>query len=52
MAPYSGVMEDRKKFVIFVYTWITQKPVPRTEMERVVQEFSYPGINSRRTSYL
>ncbi|KAK3725120.1 hypothetical protein LTR37_000631 [Vermiconidia calcicola] len=48
MAPYTGVMEDRKKFVIFVYTWITQKPVPRTEMERVVQEFCYPGINSRR----
>lgn len=43
-APYSGVMEDPKKFVLFVYTWITQIPIPDAEMERVIQEFSYPGI--------
>lgn len=44
-APYSGVMEDTKRFVLFVYTWITQKKIPDEEMERVIQEFSYPGIN-------
>ena len=44
-APYSGVMEDPKKFVLFVYTWITQKPIPDAEVERVIQEFSYPGIS-------
>lgn len=44
-APYSGIMEDPKKFVLFVYTWITTKPVPDDEMERVIQEFSYPGVN-------
>lgn len=43
-APYSGVMEDPKRFVNFVYTWITTKPVPDNEMERVIQEFSYPGL--------
>lgn len=43
-APYSGVMEDPKKFVLLVYTWITKKPVSDEEMERVIQEFSYPGI--------
>ena len=43
-APYSGVMEDPKQFVLFVYTWITLKQIPDAEMERVIQEFSYPGI--------
>ena len=43
-APYSGFMEDAKKFTLFVYTWITNKPIPDNEMERVIQEFSYPGI--------
>ena len=43
-APYSGMMEDTKRFVLFVYTWITTKPIPHPEMERVIQEFSYPGI--------
>lgn len=44
-APYSGVMDDPKKFVLFVYTWITQKPIPDAEMKRVIQEFSYTGIS-------
>lgn len=43
-APYTGMMEDPKRFVIWVYTWITQRPVPDADMERVIQEFSYPGI--------
>lgn len=43
-APYSGVMEDPKQFVLFVYTWITLKPIPDAEMERLIQEFSYDGI--------
>jgi pimeloyl-ACP methyl ester carboxylesterase len=37
-------MENPKKFVIRVYTWIAKKPVPDSDMERVIQEFSYPGI--------
>jgi pimeloyl-ACP methyl ester carboxylesterase len=44
-APYSGMMEDAKKFVPFVYTWITKKPIPDNEMERVIQEFSYPQVS-------
>ena len=43
-APWSGIMEDPKRFVIWVYTWITQLPISDEEMARVIQEFSYPGI--------
>ena len=43
-APWTGIMEDPKRFVIWVYTWITKLPVSDEEMARVIQEFSYPGI--------
>jgi pimeloyl-ACP methyl ester carboxylesterase len=43
-APWTGIMEDPKHFVLWVYTWITERPIPDHEMARVVQEFSYPGI--------
>jgi pimeloyl-ACP methyl ester carboxylesterase len=43
-APWTGIMEDPKRFVVWVYTWITSLPIPDAEMERVIQEFSYEGI--------
>lgn len=43
-APWTGIMEDPKHFVLWVYTWITKLPIPDDEMARVIQEFSYPGI--------
>lgn len=43
-SPWTGVMEDPKRFVLWVYTWITMRPIPDDEMSRVIQEFSYPGI--------
>ena len=43
-APWTGVMEDPRRFAIWVYTWITKLPIADAEMERVIQEFSYPGI--------
>lgn len=43
-APWTGVMEDPKHFVLFVYTWITKLAIPDDTMQRVIQEFSYPGI--------
>lgn len=43
-APWTGIMEDPKRFVVWVYTWITKRPIPDEEMVRVIQEFSYPGI--------
>jgi pimeloyl-ACP methyl ester carboxylesterase len=43
-APYTGMMDDPKRFTIWVYTWITMLPIADDEMERIIQEFSYPGI--------
>jgi pimeloyl-ACP methyl ester carboxylesterase len=43
-APYTGIMENPMRFVVWVYTWITRLPIADVEMERVIQEFSYPGI--------
>lgn len=43
-APWTGLMEDPKRFVVWVYTWITERPLPDQEMRRLIQEFSYPGI--------
>jgi pimeloyl-ACP methyl ester carboxylesterase len=43
-APWTGVMEDPKHFTVWVYTWITERPIADPIMERVIQEFSYPGI--------
>ncbi|KAK5731923.1 hypothetical protein LTR17_010998 [Elasticomyces elasticus] len=44
-APYSNVMVDRKHFVLFVYTWITQLPIPDDVVARAIQEFSYADID-------
>jgi pimeloyl-ACP methyl ester carboxylesterase len=43
-APWTGLMEDPKRFALYVYTWIAKIPIPDEEMARVIQEFSYPGI--------
>lgn len=43
-SPWTGLMEDPKRFVVWVYTWITKRPISDEVMTRVIQEFSYPGI--------
>ena len=43
-SPWTGLMEDPKRFVIWVYTWISQLPIPDEEMTRVIQKYSFPGI--------
>lgn len=43
-SPWTGLMEDPKRFAIWVYTWITNLPVSDQVMARVIQEYSYPGI--------
>jgi pimeloyl-ACP methyl ester carboxylesterase len=43
-APWTGIMEDPKRFVIWVYTWVTKLPIADDEMARTIQEFSYTGI--------
>ncbi len=42
-APWTGIMEDPKRFAVWLYTWISKIQIPDDEMRRVVQEFSYPG---------
>jgi len=44
-APWTGLMEDPVRFVVWVYTWITERPIPDATIERVIQEFSYPGVS-------
>jgi pimeloyl-ACP methyl ester carboxylesterase len=43
-APWTGIMEDPKRFVVWVYTWVSKRPIADEEMARVIQEFSYPGV--------
>jgi len=44
-APWTGIMEDTKRFVVWVYTWVAELPLCDDEMARVIQEYSYPGIS-------
>ena len=37
-------MEDPKRFVVFVYIWISKIPIPDDQFTRIIQEYSYPGI--------
>lgn len=51
-APYTGVMENPIQFVMWVYTFVAgKKPLPESEMERTIQEFSYPGITKAVPRY-
>ncbi|MTD54443.1 alpha/beta fold hydrolase [Amycolatopsis pithecellobii] len=43
-APWSGMMEDPKRFVVASYTMVGGLPVADEDMRRVIQEYSYPGI--------
>jgi pimeloyl-ACP methyl ester carboxylesterase len=44
-APRTGIMDDPRHFVVWIYTWISKYPIPDDEMRRTIQEFSYPGTN-------
>lgn len=51
-APYTGVMSNPVQFVMWVYTFVGGKnPMPKAEMERTIQEFSYPGITKAIPRY-
>lgn len=43
-APWTGIMEDPKRFVVWVYTWVAKLKVPDDQFARVIQEYSYPMI--------
>jgi pimeloyl-ACP methyl ester carboxylesterase len=44
-APRTGLMEDPRDFVVWLYTWVTKYPVGDDDLRRTIQEFSYPDIN-------
>lgn len=50
-APYNGMLDDPKYTVLWGYTWLTLRPIPDAEMERVIQEFSYEGIRKAVPRY-
>ncbi|KAK2685456.1 hypothetical protein QWA68_015690 [Fusarium oxysporum] len=50
-APYSGMMADPVKFVLWVYTWVGGKEVSDEETIRTIQEHSYPGISKAVPRY-
>ena len=42
-APWTGIMEDPKRFVVWIYTCIAKRPIPHGEFRpRINPEFSYP----------
>ncbi|KAJ5300029.1 hypothetical protein N7476_011586 [Penicillium atrosanguineum] len=43
-SPWTGLMEDPKRFVLWVYTWIAKRKIPDGDMTRVIQEYSYPKV--------
>jgi pimeloyl-ACP methyl ester carboxylesterase len=44
-APWTGIMENPLELVCWTYTFVCNKPVLESDMERVIQEFSYPGTS-------
>lgn len=42
-APWTGIMEDPKHFVVWVYSFVAGSFPPDNVMARVIQEFSYEG---------
>ncbi|MEV5721228.1 alpha/beta fold hydrolase [Amycolatopsis mediterranei] len=43
-APWNGLMADPKRFVVWAYTVLGNRPVADEDMRRIIQEYSYPGI--------
>jgi pimeloyl-ACP methyl ester carboxylesterase len=50
-APWTGMMEDRNHFVVWLYTWISKIQIPDAEMARVIQEYSFEDINKAVPRY-
>lgn len=44
-APRTGLLDDPRRFVIWLYAAVGKYALPDDEMRRTIQEFAYPGIN-------
>lgn len=47
----SQMMLDPTRFVIWCYKWATAMPVPDADIERTIEEYSYPGISQAVPRY-
>ncbi|WP_435156103.1 alpha/beta fold hydrolase [Amycolatopsis sacchari] len=43
-APWTGLLDDAKRFAVWAHTTLARLPVADEDMRRIIQEFSYPGI--------
>ena len=50
-APSSGILDDQVKFVVWAHTSLGHRPIPTRQMERMIQEFSYPKISKAVPRY-
>jgi pimeloyl-ACP methyl ester carboxylesterase len=50
-APYTGLMDDPVRFVVWVHSWVGGKPIPKQEFKRIIQEYSHPGISKAVPRY-
>jgi pimeloyl-ACP methyl ester carboxylesterase len=50
-SPFTGLMLDRERFVVWLYTWIGKVQIPDLEMRRVIQEYSYQDIHKSVPRY-
>jgi len=44
-APRTGLMDDPRYFVLWIYTWVSKYPIGDDDLRRTIQEFSYPDIS-------
>lgn len=50
-SPSNGLMDDRTRFVVWMYTWVSKHRVPDDQMRRLIQEFSYEDTNKAVPRY-
>lgn len=44
-APYNGILDDPRKLIVWAHASLGTRQLPRHQIERAIQEFSYPGIS-------
>ena len=50
-AAWNGVLDDPTRLVVWAHASVGLKPIPKHQMERLIQEFSYPGISKAVPRY-
>lgn len=50
-APRTGIMDDPRRFVVWLYTWLCKVKVADEEIVRTIQEFAYEDVNRAAPRY-